>query len=195
MRDAVAAMRQEFGSELWKIAVSPTGWSDAQHAQEWLGNIYHPFTEKRKGKYRLLILDGHKSHSTLEFMSFCADHDIVLLYLPPHTSHLLQPLDVGCFGPLQRGYNTCLQARCATGVVRIQSAEAIEIYVKCRREALTRKYIQLGFSRTGIFPHQPSVLEHHFHKPKFDMRSTGPYSLPLPLHDNIFTTSQNVEAV
>ena len=24
--------------------------------------------------------------------------------MPPHSSHLLQPLDVGCFGPLKQAY-------------------------------------------------------------------------------------------
>ena len=24
--------------------------------------------------------------------------------MPPHSSHILQPLDVGCFGPLKKSY-------------------------------------------------------------------------------------------
>jgi hypothetical protein len=32
-------------------------------------------------------------------------HNVVLFVLPPHTSHLTQPLDVGAFGPLKSMYS------------------------------------------------------------------------------------------
>jgi hypothetical protein len=48
-----------------------------------------------------LILDGHSSHITLDFLIHCREHKIMLLCLIPHTSHLCQPLDVGLFGPLK----------------------------------------------------------------------------------------------
>src|SRR5271170_1385657 len=50
--------------------------------------------KKTDAGYRLLILDGHGSHVTGEFLGYCIQHKIVLLVLPPHTSHLTQPLDV-----------------------------------------------------------------------------------------------------
>jgi hypothetical protein len=34
-----------------------------------------------------------------------AKKNIIIFVLPAHTSHLLQPLDVACFGPFQRMYN------------------------------------------------------------------------------------------
>jgi hypothetical protein len=52
-----------------------------------------------KGKYRLLILDGHGNHATAEFDQSRSENNIIALYMPPHSSHLLQPLDVGCFFP------------------------------------------------------------------------------------------------
>ena len=53
---------------------------------------------------RLLILDNDESHTTAEFRDFCKEHNIILLWMPPNTSHLLQPMDVGCFGPLKAMY-------------------------------------------------------------------------------------------
>jgi len=49
----------------------------------------------------MLICDEHDSHVTVNFIGHCINNDIVLLILPPHTSHLLQPLDVGVFGALK----------------------------------------------------------------------------------------------
>jgi hypothetical protein len=45
----------------------------------------------------MLILDGYRSHLTPEFDRTCTKNDIIPVCMPPHSSHLLQPLDVGCF--------------------------------------------------------------------------------------------------
>jgi hypothetical protein len=58
------------------------------------------------GSHRLLIIDGHESHKSLAFQDLCEESKIITLCMPPHTSHILQPLDVGCFAPLKRAYKT-----------------------------------------------------------------------------------------
>lgn len=45
----------------------------------------------------LLVLDGHGSHITINVIEFAKSNGIHLLCLPSHTSHILQPLDVGVF--------------------------------------------------------------------------------------------------
>jgi hypothetical protein len=52
----------------------------------------------------LLLLDGHDSHKSYEFLKFCCTHSIVVLWLLPHTTHILQLLDVNCFQPLKYQY-------------------------------------------------------------------------------------------
>ena len=56
------------------------------------------------GSYRLLIIDGHESHQSLEFQNLCEESKIIALYMPPHASHILQPLNVRCFAPLKQAY-------------------------------------------------------------------------------------------
>jgi len=58
-----------------------------------------------QGTHRLLILDGHKSHSFAEFKEYYKENKIMCLYMPPHLLHLLQPLDIGCFSPLKKAYS------------------------------------------------------------------------------------------
>jgi DDE superfamily endonuclease len=58
----------------------------------------------------MLLLDGHKSHYTLEFIKFYIIKKIILLVLPPHTTHLLQPLDVAIFQPLAKYYSVEVEA-------------------------------------------------------------------------------------
>ena len=52
----------------------------------------------------MLVLDGHESHESAEFQEYCKAHNIIPLCLPPHSSHLTQPLDIGCFSVLKRAY-------------------------------------------------------------------------------------------
>ena len=57
----------------------------------------------------MLILDGHGSHATPEFDLFCSENNIITDCLPPHTSHILQPLDVACLGLLKTAYGHLVQ--------------------------------------------------------------------------------------
>ena len=45
----------------------------------------------------LLTYDGHNSHLTYNTVKAAIDHGIIIVCLPPNTSHALQPLDVGVF--------------------------------------------------------------------------------------------------
>ena len=49
----------------------------------------------------LLVLDGHKSHVTLEVVRTAMESGLDIISLSSHTSHALQPLDVACFAPLR----------------------------------------------------------------------------------------------
>ena len=85
----------------WKFSVSTKGWTSNKHGLEWLRQVFEPSTrEKAQGKQRILICDGHDSHISGNFIAHCMRNNITLLVLPPHTSHLIQPADVGVFGPL-----------------------------------------------------------------------------------------------
>ena len=83
-----------------QVHISPNGWTDNEIALEWLKHFHAQTITRTKGVYRLLILDGHSSHITFQFVQFCQDHKIIPLCLPLHLTHYLQLLDVGIFGPL-----------------------------------------------------------------------------------------------
>jgi hypothetical protein len=88
--------------ENWKFSTSNSGWTSDNHTYEWLTTLFEPETHQNDRKRRLLLLDGHGSHLTARFIAFCLDKNIDLVCLPAHTSHLLQPLDIGIFSPLKR---------------------------------------------------------------------------------------------
>jgi len=59
---------------------------------------------------RLLIINGHGSHITDDYIWEAFSNNIYIIYLPAHTFHVLQPLDLSIFSPLKRAYRKRLKA-------------------------------------------------------------------------------------
>jgi dihydrofolate reductase len=86
------------------IAVSENGWTTNKLGLAWLKH-FDAYTKRRTvGTVRLLVIDGHESYDSLEFQQYCKENNIITLCMPPHSSHLLQPLNVACFSPLKKAY-------------------------------------------------------------------------------------------
>ena len=58
----------------------------------------------------LLFMDAHHSHISLDLIRTAHDSNVILLCLPPNTTYLLQPLDVGAFGPLKTAWGSILRS-------------------------------------------------------------------------------------
>jgi hypothetical protein len=88
------------------IRCSKTSWSNNTFGLLWLQYVFEPYTRHKHGQdHCLLIFDGHLSHVNIAFIEFAITHKILLLVLPPYTTHWLQPLDVNIFGPLTQAYS------------------------------------------------------------------------------------------
>jgi hypothetical protein len=72
--------------------------------------VFIPSTSsRRKGRYRLLILDGYNSHLTPHFDQIYVENDIIPICMLAHLSHLLQPLDIGYFRVIKRAYSKVIE--------------------------------------------------------------------------------------
>jgi hypothetical protein len=103
---------QDFDPELHScfFASSASGWTNDELGYAWLTNIFDRETkDKARRRWRLLILDGHGSHLTMKFIDYCDTNRILLMTYPPHSTHSLQPLDVGIFSPLSTTYSKNLE--------------------------------------------------------------------------------------
>ena len=143
----------------WRFSTSNSGWTSDSHAFEWITTVFEPLTRPEDpSSHRLLIMDGHGSHITANVISHCMQHAIDLLILPPHTSHMLQPLDVSIFGPLKRALaaETDIAARLDSG--RIARVEWTAMYIRAREKALTAANIRSGWKATGLHPLSPITV-------------------------------------
>ncbi|EOA85563.1 uncharacterized protein SETTUDRAFT_112556, partial [Exserohilum turcica Et28A] len=87
------------------LSAYDNGWTTNKLGVKWLKHFVKHTDSKVVRVRQLLILDSHKSHQSLKFQKLCKANNIYTLCMPPHSSHLLQPLDVGCFSPLKRAYS------------------------------------------------------------------------------------------
>ena len=111
------------------------------------------YMQTGSSKNKLLLYDGHKSHIHPEIIEFARNHDITLFVLPPHTSHLLQPLDVACFGPLQKFYDQEAQKFLLQNPGRVISRyDVASVASKAYMKALSPSNLISAFRKTGIHP-------------------------------------------
>lgn len=140
------------------IATSESGYSNDELALAWLKHFDRRTKQRSTGAWRLLLVDGHGSHSTREFIQYAEQQHIQLFALPPHTTHLLQPLDVGCFQPLKWYHGRCLEWASRTGSKDINKADFLATLAEIRRLTFTRTTIQSGWRRTGLAPWKPELV-------------------------------------
>ncbi|KAF6519132.1 hypothetical protein HZS61_009512 [Fusarium oxysporum f. sp. conglutinans] len=138
----------------WEFSCSENGWTSNKLALVWLRKAFIPSTKpENANEPRLLILDGHGSHMTEEFLWECYNNNIYLLFLPAHASHVLQPLDVAVFGPLKRAYRRLLSdLACIADSSHIGKITFLYTYDKARKEATTKSNALAGFKATGLWP-------------------------------------------
>ena len=78
--------------------------------------------------------------------------------LPAHTSHLLQPLDVGLFGPVQHAYGRKVTQLSQLGVTHISKLEFLSILTDACVRAYTPENIAGAWRGAGIELYNPSTV-------------------------------------
>nr|AER39693.1 transposase [Verticillium dahliae] len=142
----------------WVIATTDKGWTTNEKGLEWIQHFDKHTKPRRSAGYRLLILDGHQSHHSVEFELYCKENNIITLCMPPHSSHLLQPLDVGCFGPLKQAYGRQIEKKMRAGTSHITKEDFFPAFFAAFKEAMTERNIKGGFRGAGLVPMSPEIV-------------------------------------
>ncbi|RKK15601.1 hypothetical protein BFJ66_g18058, partial [Fusarium oxysporum f. sp. cepae] len=138
----------------WQVTFSRNGWTSNSIALEWLEKVFLPQTAPADpADARLLIVDGHGSHATEEFMAKCYLNNVYLLFLPAHCSHVLQPLDLGCFSSLKAAYRTLVGEHTAlTDSTRVGKQRFLDFYARAREIGFRKENIRSGWRAAGLWP-------------------------------------------
>jgi len=75
--------------------------------------------------------------------------------MPPHSSHLLQPLNVDCFSPLKRTYGHQVKICMQLGRNHIDKLDFLKAFKPARTAALSSSNIRSGFAAAELVPYDP----------------------------------------
>lgn len=140
----------------YQYATSDNGWTTNSHGLHWLETMFKPETRPTPGVWRLLVLDGHSSHTAINFLWFCKQQQIYLLFLPAHASHVLQPLDLGVFAPLKSRYRSQIAALASLDDASpVKKQRFLTCYNSARLETFKPRLLLTGWKSAGLIPYNP----------------------------------------
>ncbi|KAJ8911934.1 hypothetical protein NQ315_016275 [Exocentrus adspersus] len=148
----------------WFIDRSESGWIKSDTFYEYIANGLNSWIETNNiNRPVLLLVDGHKSHLTLELSKFCHDNEIFLYALPPNTTHILQPADVSVFKPLKTSWKQTVRKW------QMKEANCNQVLTKCTLSPLLKQVlddpslpqiIKNGFRKCGLYPMNSDVVDY-----------------------------------
>ena len=143
------------------FASSKHGWSDDTLGLEWL-KLFDRETRKKitPRDYRLIILDGHNSHVNMPFIEYAHANRILLAVFPPHSTHRLQPLDVGLFSPLANYYSQAINRLLheSQGFCSLTKRDFWSMFSEAWERAFHAINVRSAFEATGLHPLQPEKV-------------------------------------
>jgi hypothetical protein len=143
------------------LSSSPSGWTNNDIGLAWLKEVFDRETRRHaRSRYRLLLLNGHGSHLTMDFINYCNDNKILLAMFPPHSTHTLQPLDVALFKPLSTFYSTELSnyLQDSQGILPVTKGDFFPLFWRSWTATFKPQAIKRAFEVTGIYPPNPEVI-------------------------------------
>ncbi|KAM4060304.1 DDE superfamily endonuclease [Hirsutella rhossiliensis] len=145
----------------WQFTATKNGWTSDQTAVEWLEKVFIPRTQPPDpSERRLLVLDGHGSHETVDFMYLCYQHQIHLLSYLPYLSCAATARFVGFLSLL-------------TDSSPVGKQNFLSCYQKAREQALTVSNIKGGWKATATDAKERENVANAFnsHLPTSDWQS------------------------
>jgi len=165
------------------MGYSAKGWTDGEIECAWIEDFDKKTKAKADGRRRVLIVDGHNSHYTLEFLTYARENNIDVLCYPAHATHVYQGLDVVVFSVLKKCWSEERDAyQTETGDL-VSKANFLSIYGKAHVRALTEENIRMAFKKTGVVPFDPNILSAQQFSPSREttLEAAMPLSYPTPV--------------
>ncbi len=99
-------------------------------------------------------MDGHLSHVNMAFLNKCDELRILVLILPPHSTHRLQPLDVRLFQLLSTAYSQEVNnfLTNSLGMVSMTKRRFWSLFLPAWERTFTANNIKSAFTKAGIWP-------------------------------------------
>lgn len=158
---------QTFNSHSWKASAkaqrsgkSLTQWFGCgEHLRDAAGTVVNQpcIVHKKEEKiWRLLSVDGFQGHIGLKCAQYCLKFDILLVKFPPHSTHMMQSLDVGVFQSLKKQHQHHIKEALRDGFIAFTHKYFLRKFTSVFLYGFKRSNIISGFKKSGLWP--PSAM-------------------------------------
>lgn len=129
------------------------GWMDADSFFEWIQHFIRAVKPTPQEKV-LLILDGHSSHTqSFKAVELARLHGVVMVSLPSHCTHKMQPLDLSFFKPLNTYMSSAISSKLRERPgTRLNVQHIASLVGVALPRAATMEIAMNGFRRSGLWP-------------------------------------------
>ena len=128
-----------------------SGWIDQELFRDWFERHFLQYAPAARPL--LLLLDGHSTHYRPEVVRLAASNGVIMFALPPHTTHVAQPLDVTSFHALKTYWDRECNKYMAKNPGKVVTVyQFSQLFAAAYKLAMTRENIASGFKKSGIYP-------------------------------------------
>ena len=137
--------------------LSSNGWMDEKLFELWFK--HHFLMHSPSCRLILLMMDGHSTHFEPSVICMAAKEEVVLFFLPPHSTHLTQPLDKECFGPLKAAWKEVCHDYLTRNPGKVVTRYSFsQLFGKAWIRSMNMPNVIAGFRTTAIFPFNRNAL-------------------------------------
>jgi hypothetical protein len=141
-----------------KFGMSDSGYSNDELGFEWIQHFNQYTRDSIRGEWRLLIMDGHSSHMTHEFITYCYDNKIHPFLLPAHSTHLLQPLDISIFQLMKHHHQQVLEEAVWFGGIDFNRTDFLACFQAISDQTFKTATIHSAWQKSGLSSFTPKVV-------------------------------------
>jgi hypothetical protein len=145
-----------------------TGWITTPIFHEYLSSFIKEVQSRREEfhipitEHAVLLIDDHSTHNTEAFTLELQKHNIKIITLPPHSTHILQPLDHQFFKVLKAHLANEWKKNIESFEFLTRPLRRSLILKMCSRSlyhAQAEEVLEISFQATGMYPFTRQVLE------------------------------------
>lgn len=155
-----------------------SGWFDAATFSDWFEKMVIPWARRLEGP-KAIIGDNLSCHLNINILQHCQRLRIKFIFLPPNTTHITQPLDVGFFRSLKGTWRALLTEyktkNPKESAVNKTSFPALLTKLLEKMDHKNRTILRNAFKEAGICPLDKTQIIKKLPKTKVEdhMDSTG----------------------
>ena len=162
-------------------SVSESGWMEKENYECWFKKMFLPSVSNLlKSGPVVPFFDGHFSHISLELVEHSRACGVHLMLLPANTTHVLQPLDVGVYGPLKQAWKGILQQHNhSTRAANITKDDMPKLVGQLWDSSVRPNHLIGGFRETGLFPLNIAAVATWKITPSLPLQTTSSQGRPI----------------